>query len=160
MIIIKNPVENPKSKYKFELTFMSGDADAYQTETVLVDEKDRDLERFADFCLACDNSSRSGPREACYKIKDYDYFEEAESQECSEETSFCWPYDERGDCPQRFVNLKVTYFNFKGVEYEVELKASQFVEKEPREICKILLNEEQREFVKVIEKKLTKNENN
>ncbi len=123
-IIIKNKIIPPvhKNEYKFDVLFMSGDADAFETKTVFVGENHADLKRFIEFTYRCKNfyvGRGGGGSDEYYEVEDFGYFAD---ESTVEDIYLEWPYDPMGDCQQTLYNITITFFDNKGDEFNVEIK--------------------------------------
>lgn len=111
--------DNPTSIYRVSLLFMIGDADGYSDAVVDFPESDiAIIEKFIDFLNRCKTAfpgGRGGTRRYSYSVNIPDYNDFVDKY-------LEWPSEPYGDIEQTLESYKVTYFNEKGVEYEVKIE--------------------------------------
>lgn len=134
MIEIGEKKQKITSAYKITLYFMSGDADSYQTEELLIPADHKDLPDFCEFLLNC---LKVGSKRKYSHIKNFDRFTEEENDNRESFDSkiwpvesnlglfdtFGWPYDVfTSDVPARLESVTVEYFDERGDEFDAKLK--------------------------------------
>jgi hypothetical protein len=138
---IGDPISNPKNKFKFDMEFMHGDADAYTNKTLLIDAEDQD--KLNHWLLAIElnqKHGRDGGHNVAYDLyqkgirpwhlssyydpEDYDEEDpdemiESMAEIIDEEIS---EYDSSGyDGMAGNAGFKVTYFDKTGLEHKVKI---------------------------------------
>ena len=129
-LITGKPLIKPKYSdvYKFNLSFMIGDADGYENVVLFVHPSNPHLERFINFFKDCAKAyphGRGGGDRDNYdrKVEDWALFcgenDLTNGDNFLEQLRFEWPYDQYGDCDTSFKKYTITYFDVDNIEYGV-----------------------------------------
>jgi hypothetical protein len=128
-LIIGETKENKKNVFQFDLIFMSGDGDAYETSTCFIDKEDEYLQRFTDFVFSCLGKSDIVPVdkqifvENCIRREAFNSSEELQNF-FKRNLIFHWPVDccTSSDYSAKLDEINVTFFNELGQAYFVTIE--------------------------------------
>ena len=115
---IGKEIENPKSIFQFELSFVHGDADGYSSEIIEISESHPKLLEFANFL----NSISKKGRETAEQ-KHAEFFQNIEDEDY-EGLHFDYPYDNTSDYsyPASCQGLDIFYYDANGKKFKVTLE--------------------------------------